>query len=191
MSSSPRSDSTIWAVRHRRYRKGTMRFGPTSLRLGGVVAKGLHRPKFRTDLKIGRQVYAGEVSYVVKVPEAESFNRLGELDWDVLTLCDGTRTPAEVAAEFNTRFPDNPLSESDVASFLDGIDPQLWEQSSAQKNLCILEKIRDERRQRVNRANILSIYFSAFDPDRALNWLIRYTRWLFTPHRAVRIWGRN
>ncbi len=158
-----------------------MRFGPTSLRLSGVVAKGLHRPKFRTDPKVGRQVYAGEVSYVVKVPEAESFNRLGEMDWDVLTLCDGTRTPAEVAAEFNSRFPDNPLTESDIASFLDGIDPQLWEQSSAQKNLCILEKIRDERRQRVNRANILSIYFSAFDPDRALNWLIRYTRWLFTP----------
>ena len=159
-----------------------MRFGPTSLRLSGVVAKGLHRPKFRTDLKVGRQVYAGEVSYVVKVPEAESFNRLGELDWDVLTLCDGTRTPAEVSAAFNERFPENPLSESEIATFLDGIDPQLWEQSPAQKNLCILEKIRDERRQRVNRANILSIYFSAYDPDRALNWLIRYTRWLFTPH---------
>lgn len=158
-----------------------MRFGPTSLRLSGVVAKGLHRPKFRTDLKVGRQVYAGEVSYVVKVPEAESFNRLGELDWDVLTLCDGTRTPAEVAAAFNGRFPENPLSASEIATFLDGIDPQLWEQSPAQKNLCILDKIRDERRQRVNRANILSIYFSAFDPDRALNWLVRYTRWMFTP----------
>ncbi len=157
-----------------------MRFGPTSLRLSGVVAKGLHRPRFRTDLKVGRQVYAGEVSYVVKVPEAESFNRLGELDWDVLTLCDGTRTPAAVAAEFNKCFPENPLSESEIASFLDGIDPQLWEQSPAQKNLCILEKIRDERRQRVDSANILSIYFSAFDPDRALTWLNRYTGWMFT-----------
>jgi putative peptide zinc metalloprotease protein len=158
-----------------------MRFGPTSLRLSGILAKGLHRPRFRTDLKVSRQVYAGEVSYVVKVPEADSFSRLGELDWDVLTLCDGTRTPAEISAEFNTRFPENPLSKEEIASFLDGIDPQLWEQTSAQKNLCILEKIRDERRQRVNSANILSIYFSAYDPDRALNWLIRYTRWLFTP----------
>src|SRR5512147_2978756 len=147
-----------------------MRFGPTSSRLSGVVAKSLHRPKFRTDLKVGRQVYAGEVSYVVKVPEAESFNRLGELDWDVLTLCDGTRTPAEVSAAFNERFPENPLSETEIATFLDGIDPQLWEQSPAQKNLCILEKIRDERRQRVHGGNILSIYFSAFDPDRALTW---------------------
>jgi putative peptide zinc metalloprotease protein len=162
-----------------------MRFGPTSSRLSGVVAKSLHRPKFRTDLKVGRQVYAGEVSYVVKVPEAESFSRLGELDWDVLTLCDGTRTPAEVAAEFNQRFPENQLSESEIATFIDGIDPQLWEQSAAQKNLCVLEKIRDERRQRVNRANLLSIYFSAYDPDEALNWLIRYTRWMFTPQFFV------
>src|SRR3972149_4552970 len=104
-----------------------MRCGPTSLRLSGVVAKGLHRPKFRTDLKVGRQVYAGEVSYVVKVPEAESFNRLGELDWDVLTLCDGTRTPPEVAAEYNAGFPESSLTESEIAAFLDAIDPQLWE----------------------------------------------------------------
>lgn len=144
------------------------------------MAKGLHRPKFRTDLKVGRQVYASEVSYVVKVPEAESFSRLGELDWDVLTLCDGTRTPAEVAAEYNQRFPENPLTESEIATFLDGIDPQLWEQSAAQKNLCVLEKIRDERRQRVNSSSILAIYFSAFDPDRALTWLKPYTDWMFT-----------
>ena len=63
-----------------------MRFGPTSLQLSGVVAKGLRRPKLRTDLKVGKQTFAGETSFVVKVPETDSFNRLGELDWELLSI---------------------------------------------------------------------------------------------------------
>ncbi|MBI2955710.1 MAG: hypothetical protein HYY26_00215, partial [Acidobacteria bacterium] len=46
-----------------------MRFGPTSLRVAGVAARGLQRPKLRSDLKISRQTLAGETSYVVKIPE--------------------------------------------------------------------------------------------------------------------------
>src|SRR5208282_4455611 len=157
-----------------------MRFGPTSIRLSGVVAKGLRRPKLRADLKVGKQTFAGETSFVVKVPETDSFSRLGELDWELLSLCDGARTPAEVAQALNERYPDQNLSEQDVIEYLDGIDPNFWERGAAEKNLCILEKIRDERRERVNHASLLYIYFSAIDPDRALERLDRYLGWMFT-----------
>jgi putative peptide zinc metalloprotease protein len=157
-----------------------MRFGPTSIQLSGVLAKGLRRPKLRADLKVGKQTFAGETSFVVKVPETDSFNRLGELDWELLSFCNGERTPAEVAQALNERYPDQNLSEQDVIAYLDGVDPNFWERGAAEKNLCILEKIRDERRQRVNRSNILYIYFSAFDPDRALTRLNKYLGWLFT-----------
>ena len=157
-----------------------MRFGPTSIQLSGVLAKGLRRPKLRADLKVGKQTFAGETSFVVKVPETDSFNRLGELDWELLSFCNGERTPAEVAQALNERYPDQNLSEQDVIAYLDGVDPNFWERSSAEKNLCILEKIRDERRQRVNRSSILYIYFSAFDPDRALTRLNKYLGWMFT-----------
>ncbi len=157
-----------------------MRFGPTSIQLSGVLAKGLRRPKLRTDLKVGKQTFAGETSYVVKVPETDSFNRLGELDWELLSLCDGARTPAEVAKALNERNPDQTLSEQDVIAYLDGIDPNFWERGAAEKNLCILEKIRDERRERVNHASLLYIYFSAFDPDRVLKRLDKYLGWMFT-----------
>jgi putative peptide zinc metalloprotease protein len=157
-----------------------MRFGPTSIQLSGVAAKGLRRPKLRTDLKVGKQTFAGETSYVVKVPETDSFNRLGELDWELLSLFDGTRTPGEVALALNERYPDQNLSEQDVIAYLDGVDPNFWERGAAEKNLCILERIRDERRQRVNHASILYIYFSAFDPDQALERLDKYLGWMFT-----------
>jgi multidrug efflux pump subunit AcrA (membrane-fusion protein) len=157
-----------------------MRFGPTSLRLSGVEAKGLRRPKLRTDLKVGKQTFAGETSFVVKVPETDSFSRLGDLDWELLSLCDGTRTPGEVAQALNERYSDQNLSGQEVIEYLDGVDPNFWERGAAQKNLCILEKIRDERRERVNHASLLYIYFSAFDPDRALERLDRYLGWMFT-----------
>ena len=157
-----------------------MRFGPTSIRLSGVVAKGLRRPKLRTDLKVGKQTFAGETSFVVKVPETDSFNRLGELDWELLSLCNGARAPAEVAQALNERYSDQNLSEQDVIAYLDGVDPNFWERGAAEKNLCILEKIRDERRERVNHASLLYIYFSAFDPDRVLERLDKYLGWMFT-----------
>ncbi len=157
-----------------------MRFGPTSIQLSGVLAKGRRRHKLRADLKVGKQTFAGETSYVVKVPETDSFNRLGELDWELLSFCDGTRTPGEVAQALNERYPDQNLSEQDVIAYLDGMDPNFWERGAAQKNLCILERIRDERRERVNHASLLYIYFSAIDPDRALERLDRYLGWMFT-----------
>src|SRR5208283_33470 len=157
-----------------------MQFGPTSIRLSGVLARGLQRPKLRADLKVSKQTFSGEVSYVIKIPETDSFNRIGEFDWEVLALCDGTRTPAEIATELNEKNSDVFLSPEEVAEFLAGIDENTWERSPAEKNLCILEKIRDERRERVNHASLLYIYFSAFDPDKVLTRLNRYLGWLFT-----------
>ncbi len=157
-----------------------MQFGPTSIRLSGVLARGLQRPKLRTDLKISKQTFAGEVSYVIKIPDTDSFNRIGEFDWEVLALCDGTRTPADIAAELNANNSDVSLTPVEVTEFLAGMDANTWERSPAEKNLCILEKIRDERRERVNSASLLYIYFSAFDPDEVLGRLDRYLGWMFT-----------
>ena len=100
-----------------------MRFGPTSLRLTSVLAKGLHRPALRADLPVSKQTIKGEVSYVIKIPETSSYARYGEYEYGLLKLCDGTRTPAEVAQAMMAANPDQALEESDVVEFLDGIDP--------------------------------------------------------------------
>jgi putative peptide zinc metalloprotease protein len=166
-----------------------MQFGPTSIRLTGVLARGLQRPKLRADLKISKQTFAGEVSYVVKIPDMDAFSRVGEFDYEVLALCDGTRTPAEIASELNANNADVSLSAEDVTEFLATFDPNTWERSPAEKNLCILEKIRDERRERVNHASLLYIYFSAFDPDKVLTRLNRYVGWMFTRQFVIATLG--
>ena len=157
-----------------------MRFGPTSLRLNSVLAKGLRRPKLREDLKISQQVIAGETSCVIKIAETDSYARYGAFEYEILTLCDGSRTAAEIAAEMCERHPDRPLSEPEVMEFLDGMDSNMWERSLGARNLAILEKIRDERKKKVDRASILYIYFSAWDPDKVLERLHPYLRFLYT-----------
>src|SRR5271170_3866560 len=99
-----------------------MRFGPTSLQVSSVLAKGLRRPKMRSDLRISEQTVAGETSYVIKNQETTSYNRFGASEYELLQCCDGTRTPAEVAVEMTRRHPDEAVGESEVLEFLDSIE---------------------------------------------------------------------
>jgi putative peptide zinc metalloprotease protein len=162
-----------------------MRFGPTSLQASSVLAKGLRRPKFRTDLRVSEQTIAGKKSYVVKVAETNSYNRYGVSEYQLLTLCDGTRTGSDVAALWNERHPDEALDESEVREFLDGVEAGVWEQSAGEKNLAVLERIRDDRKSRVDQSSMLYISFKAWDPDKTLARIDPYLGWMFTPGFVV------
>jgi putative peptide zinc metalloprotease protein len=162
-----------------------MRFGPTSIKVSSVLAKGLRRPKLRTDLRISEQTVAGEKSYVIKVEDTSSYNRYGESEYELLTLCDGTRTPAEVAQALNEIHPDEPLDEPEVLEFLDGIEPAMWERSVGEVNLAVLERVRDERKGRVDQSSVLYISFKAWDPNKTLAKVDRYFGWMFTPGFVV------
>src|SRR6266849_1144503 len=158
-----------------------MRFGPTSVQLTSILAKGLDRPKFRTDLRVSEQVFPGEISYMVKVPETLNYIRFTPYEYDLLRLFDGTRTPAEAAAALSEQYPDMPASEQDVLEFIDITDPNLWDRGIGQRNLAVLQKIREERKHRVDRSNLL--YFTLFtvDSDPVLDRIYPFLRWAFTP----------
>jgi len=158
-----------------------MRFGPTSLRASSILAKGLRHPKLRTDLRVSEQTLLGEKSVVIKVPETNSYNRYGATEYELLTLCDGTRTAADVAAAWNERNPDNQLGAAQVSEFLDGVEAGVWEQSLGEKNLAVLERIRDERKSRVDQSSMLYLTFKAWDPNRTLDKMDPYLSWMFTP----------
>src|SRR5580704_1017517 len=157
-----------------------MRFGPTSLQVSSVLAKGLKRPKLRTDLRISEQVVAGETSYVIKNRESNSYNRYGVTEYRLLSLCDGTRTPAEIAQAISEEDPASQTSEAEVLEFLDSIEPTMWERSIGEKNLAVLERIRDERKGRIDQSSVLYISFKAWNPDKTLAKLDTYLWWMFT-----------
>jgi putative peptide zinc metalloprotease protein len=143
------------------------------------LAKGLHRPKLREDLKISAQQVAGKASYVIKDPDTASYNRYGPIEYELLTLCDGTRTAAEVAEAMTARHPDSPLDETSVLDFLDTVEANLWVRTVGEKNLAMLERIRDERKGRTE-SSLLYIQFEAWNPDKTLAWLDPYLGWIFT-----------
>jgi putative peptide zinc metalloprotease protein len=157
-----------------------MRFGPTSLQVSSVLAKGLRRPKLRSDVRISEQTVNGETSYVIKNHETNSYNRYGATEYELLQLCDGTRTPLEISEELTRQHPDSPLDEAEVLEFLDSIEPALWERSLGEKNLAVLERIRDERKGRVDQSSVLYMSFKAWDPNITLTKLDPYLSWLYT-----------
>jgi len=157
-----------------------MRFGPTSIQVSSVLSKGLRRPKLRSDLRISEQTVAGEKSHVIKNHETNSYNRYGEFEYQLLMLCDGTRTPAEISAELSEQDPDSAIAESEVLEFLDSIEPAMWERSLGEKNLAVLERIRDERKGRVDQSSMLYISFKAWDPNKTLEKLKPYVSWIYT-----------
>jgi putative peptide zinc metalloprotease protein len=162
-----------------------MRLGPTSLQAQGAVARALRRPKLREDLLISEQVVKGETSYVLKVPQLYVYARYGELEFSVMRHADGIRTLEEIAAAVNAEAGAPVVTESEVGDFIDATDPNLWEGGAGKKNMALLEKIRAERRERVNTASILYIHFSAWNPDRTLERILPYLKWMYTPGFVV------
>lgn len=157
-----------------------MRFGPSSLRSSRILAKGLNRPKLRSDLRISKQNITGETSYVVKIEETSSYRRYGEYEFNLLEACDGTRTPAELSEYMSAKHPDQPVGEAEVLDFLDGIEPAMWERSLGEKNLAILERLRDERKGRLDQSSLLYITFKAWDPNKTLERIDPYLGWIYT-----------
>src|ERR1700723_4462465 len=157
-----------------------MRFGPTSIQVSSVLSKGLRRPNLRSDLRISEQTVNGDKSYVIKNHETNSYNRYGEFEYQLLMLCDGTRTPAEIAEALSEQDPDSAIAESEVLEFLDSIEPAMWERSLGEKNLAVLERIRDERKGRVDQSSMLYISFKAWDPNKTLEKLDPILGWMYT-----------
>ncbi len=162
-----------------------MRFGTTSVQLTSLLARGLHRPKLRPDLVFTEQVLSGETSFILQLPEAGSFVRYGPFEFELLRLCDGTRTPAELAAAMTARHPDSPLDEEEVLEFLDGVERSLWERSFGEKNLAVLEKIRTERKNRAQQSSLLYMTVTTWKTDKFLEELHGYLRWLYSPGFVV------
>ena len=158
-----------------------MRLGPTSLQTTRILAKGLRRPKFRTSLRITEQVFGGETSYTIKVPETCSYYRMLPYEYDMLLLFDGTRTAADVAEEMTARYPPPPFSEQQVLEFIDSWDVNVWDRSLGEQNLAVLEKIREERKGRLERSSIFCFILQSWNSDRFLTRLYPYLRWCFTP----------
>jgi len=157
-----------------------MHLGGSNLKVVGLLASGRRRRKLRSDLKVSQQVIAGEVTFVVKIPETGDYLRLPEFEWETLGLFDGSRTDKEVWDELHRRHEDLEMTVTELEDYADNTDPNVWEKTLTEKNLALLEKIRSERHERASDKSIFYMYFSAWDPDKFFNSVIPRLRWIWT-----------
>lgn len=151
------------------------------------------RPALAAQLVIRRVVRMGEVTWVVKNPEKDAYYTFSDAEWGIIELFDGTRTTAEVAAEYNRLFPDANVDTVFALEYEEMLrNTELLERSVAERSLTLLGRLRTERKRAAEEKsegfNPFFMKFHVFDPDRFLNRTVRYVRWLWTPPVVV-IWA--
>ena len=140
-------------------------------------------PKLRPDLTIVEQTYRGEQSFIVKDPKSRKYFRFRPVEVTVLRLLDGVRSGAEVAAalaEDGLR-----LSAAAVEKFAGKLKAMgLLERTVGERSVLMMERLRAERRQRLNtgvfQGDIFRMRWSMGDPDHFMDRTIPYVRWMFT-----------
>jgi len=137
-------------------------------------------PKFRDDLIISQQEFEKVTYYVIKDPITQKFFRIKEFEYFISQNLDGRTSPEEIAQKFqehfNIRLPLDTLNKFihrlESLGFLEG--------EISQRELSRLQY-----RKRTFWGKLLFIKLKGFDPDRLLNRILKYTRFLFTPRFFV------
>ena len=128
----------------------------------------------RRDLVFSRQETGGGVVFVVKEPTSGSFFRIGEVEHFIARQFDGATPLDTVRRRVEERFRAS-LTPEALQKFIEKLRGRGLLEGDASR-----APIPHPARGRI-RGNVLRLRLKAFDPDRALEKILRRTRWLFTP----------
>ena len=167
--------------------------GETAAALAARRSGKSDRPQLGTRLVVRRIVRMGEVQWVVKNPERDAYYTFSDAEWGAIELFDGTRTPSEMAEEYNRRHPGSAVDAAFILEYqemLRGI--QLLQQSSAERSLELLAHTRAARKRAADAKsegfNPFFIQFKVLDPNRFLDRTVKYVRWIWSPPVVI-LWS--
>ena len=139
--------------------------------------------RMRADLVVSRAKYQGAVNWVVKDPLALQYFRLRENEYAVLRWLDGTCSLAELKRRYDRQFAPAAIEMADLLQFIGLLHRRgLLIGDTAGQGTALLGRQREELRQQqwARFTNVFAIRFRGVDPDRFLNVVYPWTRWLFT-----------
>jgi putative peptide zinc metalloprotease protein len=147
---------------------------------------GSNRPAIREDAVVRRVVLLSEVKWVVKNPETTKYYNFEDDEWGLVALFDGTRTLAEIQAEYQQRFPEEKVEMALILEYYEMLrEMDLLAQTAAEKNLTLLARARGARQRAADEKaegfNPFFLLFHVLDPNRFLDRTVRYVRWIWTP----------
>jgi putative peptide zinc metalloprotease protein len=138
----------------------------------------------RVDLVARRQQYLGKTYWVVKEPVGLNYFRFQEEEYAILQMFDGQTSLDEIKERFEEQFPPQKITLEELQQFLGqlhrsglvivglpGQGRQLFKRRGERKRKEVLGAL----------SNLLCLRFKGMDPERTLNWLYHYTRWIFSP----------
>jgi len=139
--------------------------------------------RMRPDLRARRHRYQGRNYWVVKDPVGLQYFRFEEEEFATLQMLDGESSLDEIAEQYEREFPGQVIRVEDLQHFIGLLHRSNLIITDAAGQGAQLKKRRDERKSKerwATLANILSIRFKGIDPERLLNFLLRYLGWFFT-----------
>ncbi len=141
-------------------------------------------PRLDPDLIVHEDVLDGEPIIGLLQRGKSNYFRFTPSQWELAKLFDGIRSYEEIAETFTSQ-TGIPIEPEDVRTFAEQMDESdFWHKTHQEKNLALSEKLLAQRGRRgKSKINFAHISFSAWDPDRYLNWLDRaignyvYSKW--------------
>jgi putative peptide zinc metalloprotease protein len=137
----------------------------------------------RPDLRARQHRYQGRVYWVVKDPVGLQYFRFEEEEFAILQMLDGESSLDEINEQFERDFPPQTIRIEELQQFIGMLHKSNLVITDAAGQGTQLKKRRDERKSQERwstLANILSIRFKGIDPERLLNFLLRYVDWFFS-----------
>jgi putative peptide zinc metalloprotease protein len=140
--------------------------------------------KMRADLTFDRMTYQGVEYWVVKEPLGQKYYQFPPHVFYLLRQLDGSKSIDQLQDDYHSKYAPKRITLQELQQLLTRFHKDgLVTSNVTGQGIELLKRGRKNKlMERVGQmSNILAIRYRGFDPERILNFLIRYTWWLFTP----------
>jgi putative peptide zinc metalloprotease protein len=141
------------------------------------------RPRLRPDLVVQPQFYEGMTHYVVKDPIGLKYFRFKIEEYFLLQQFDGKNNLQDVKRLFERKFRPQTITIEDLMRFASQLhEAALVQVDSPDQAKALITRRRKNQWRRIGQffANILYIKIPIIDPEKLLNGMYPYFRWIYT-----------
>jgi putative peptide zinc metalloprotease protein len=119
------------------------------------------------------------------VPSANCMYKFPPANWTLAQLFDGVRSYQEIATLYSQQ-SGLEYDEQEVRDFAADMEAiEFWYKTPQEKNILQIQQTRQQRIKKLNQrsrwADLSTVLFPAFNPDRILTVLYNHTRFIYTP----------
>jgi len=140
--------------------------------------------RVRPDLIAERQRYQSRSFWVVKEPIGLKYFRFEEEEYAILRMLDGNASLQDIKEQFEREFAPEKTTFQNLQQFIGTLHRSGLVMADTPEQGLQLKQRRDEKRRKEmlgQCSNVLAVRFKGVDPERFLNWLSPYVRWVFSP----------